>query len=74
VKKYQKLYNRMWEALHADDKFVVANKRTHEENVRRMVAAMREVPAGAAYARYFGPLDALAEACLDALILDDAEG
>ena len=43
VKKHVKLYNRMWKALHAEDKFVVCNQRTHAENVDAMVLGMKRL-------------------------------
>lgn len=41
-KKHVKLYNRVFDALHKDDRFVVANDYTHKQNVERMARAMAE--------------------------------
>lgn len=41
-KKYARLYDRVFEALHAADTFVVVSDKTHAELVDAMADAMRE--------------------------------
>ena len=40
MKKHVKLYNRVFEALHKEDKFVLASDKTHEEIVDVITAAI----------------------------------
>lgn len=67
MKKHVKLYNRVFKALHADDKFVIVSQKTHDEMVDVVEAAIRvcESGSGQRNARF------LAEAVISAMTLAD---
>ncbi len=70
AKKYVKLYNRVWEALHADDKFVVTSDKTHEELVAYLT---RHLESKFRVFSHLFPWEEVAEACIDALVCQDED-
>lgn len=80
VKQHVKLYNAVWEALHADDKFVVTSKLCHAELVPYLADALKDAAAQGGYSLIYFTDSAksgvnawavLAEAALMALQLSD---